>query len=224
MPDTQSTQDFSPVEYQYASFWHRFAALFIDALILVIPHIVINHILPGAGSVLLVLFYKPVFESSPLMATPGKSLMGIIVVSEEGNRLSYKQALIRCFMSFVSGLCLMLGYFMSLFTAKHQALHDMVAQSIVIFQDMPKENYFDIWINEMRNIFGRGSSESFNSKAFNLRNDSSGGAGFSGPRSSKGAINPEAVEALAKLHKLLIDGAITEEEYAAKKAELLKRI
>lgn len=234
MSETQSTSEQFSADYRYAGFWHRFAALFIDGLILLIPNIVLNHVLPVVGSVLLVLFYKPIFESSPLLATPGKSLMGIIVLSEDGGRLNYKQALIRTLMSFVSGMCLLLGYFLSLFTERHQALHDLVAGSIVIYQDMPKENYFDIWLNEMKFVFGRGASEIFNSGARAEGPEPASGSESGTPVSraaearpsgfsSKG-IDASAVEALSKLHKLLVDGAISEAEYAEKKAELLKRI
>ena len=214
MPEAQSSSDKFEVDYQYAGFWHRFAALFIDGLILLIPHIILNHIAPIAGSVLLVLFYKPIFESSPLMATPGKALMGIIVVSEQGGRISYKQALIRCLMAIVSGMCLFIGYLISLFTARHQTLHDLVAETIVINQEMPRENFFDIWVHEMKYIFGRGSSEIF----------SSGPREAQSPRAEARGMNQSAVEALEKLHKLYTDGVITEAEFLAKKAELLQRI
>ncbi len=71
------------MEYPYAGFWRRFVALFVDGLILIIPNIILNHILPVAGGLLLFLFYKPIFESSAIRATPGKALMGMIVVSED---------------------------------------------------------------------------------------------------------------------------------------------
>ncbi len=207
MSDSGSSSENQVVDYQYAGFWHRFAALFIDGLILLIPNIILNHIAPFVGSVVLVLFYKPIFESSPIMATPGKALMGIIVVSEEGARCSFKQALIRSLMAIVSGMCLFIGYLISLFTARHQTLHDLVAETIVINQEMPKENYFDIWVNEMKYVFGRGTSEILSSE----------------PREAR-RPNTNAVDALEKLHKLYTDGVITEAEFLAKKAELLKRI
>ncbi len=217
MSEIQPPPEHLQVDFQYASFWNRFVALFIDILILLIPMMIINHIAPLFGTVVVFLFYKPIFESSPLLATPGKSLMGIVVVSEQGNRLTYKQALIRCLMSFASMLFLCLGYLMSLFTGRHQALHDLLAGSIVINQEMPKENYFDIWLNEMRSVFGRGTD------VFGSSNQTrAGGANPSGMAGK--AKDSSAVEALSQLHKLYTEGVLTEAEYLAKKAELLKRI
>ncbi len=214
------------VEYPYASFWRRFLTLFIDGLILIIPNIILNHILPVAGGILLFLFYKPIFECSPIRATPGKALMGMIVVAEDGSRLTYKQALIRCLMSIVSGMCMFIGYLLALFTDRHQTLHDLVAQTVVLDHEMPQANFFDIWLSELKYIFGRGSSEIFSEGPRPSSTTHEGPTTFGAQEShfSRTVVDSSAVEALEKLHKLFTDGAITEAEFNAKKAELLKRI
>lgn len=202
---------------QYSGFWRRFLALFIDGAILLIPHVLLNSMIPYVGSFILFFLYKPVFESSPIRGTPGKALLGMVVVTEEGDRLSFKVAVIRMAMSFVSGMCFAIGYFMNLFTAKRQTLHDLVAHTVVIDQVMPRENFFDIWLNQMRFIFGGGASGVFAARKASTSTQE-------GPSTFTHAVNEtDAVGALEKLHKLFSDGVITEAEFTAKKTEILKR-
>lgn len=82
----------------YAGFFRRLAASLIDGLILIIPTALLGGSLGssyagfGFGFVIVVL-YRPIFESSVLCGTPGKALMGIVVVSEnEGTQLTFKKA------------------------------------------------------------------------------------------------------------------------------------
>ena len=225
MLDTGSSHEDLALSYRYAGFWRRFLALFIDGLILMIPNLIVNHILPFAGGVILFLFYKPVFESSSIRATPGKALMGMIVVGEDGSRLTYKQALIRSLMSIVSGMCAFIGYIMALFTERHQTLHDLVAHTIVLDHEMPSTNFFDIWLSEIKYIFGRGTSEILSSEPRASSFTHQGPTSFNvGVAPVTRSVDGTAVEALEKLHKLFTDGAITEAEFNAKKLELLKRI
>ena len=148
------------------------------------------------------------------------------LLSEEGARLTFKQALVRTLVSFFSGICFFIGYFMVFFTKRHQTLHDMVAGSIVVDQIMPQENFFFIWMNEIKNILNLNGSSPNNSRAFRSSSDGTGPSRFSdsttGFQSQK--MDSSAVEALEKLHKLFTDGAITESEFQTKKQELLKRI
>ncbi len=223
---TQNSGSFenAGVDYQYSSFWRRFLALFIDGMILLIPHLILNSLIPVAGSFLLLFLYKPVFESSPIRATPGKAILGMVVITEEGDRLTFKEATVRLLMFFVSGMFLFIGFFMSLFTEKRQALHDLVAHTLVIDQVMPQENYFDIWLNQMRFIFGRGTSEIFSDTPSPSSATHAGPSSFSGAPRAKNVAETDAVGALEKLHKLYSDGVITEAEFNAKKTEILKRI
>jgi uncharacterized RDD family membrane protein YckC len=207
------------IEPHYSGFWRRFLALFIDGAILLIPHVILNSIIPYVGSFILFFLYKPVFESSSIRGTPGKALLGMVVVTEDGDRLNFKEAVIRMAMSFVSGMFFAIGYFMNLFTAKRQTLHDLVAHTVVIDQVMPRENFFDIWLDQMRFIFGRGTSEIFTASTASSSSTHEGQTGFSHVVSET-----DAVGALEKLHKLFSDGVITEAEFTAKKTEILKRI
>ena len=72
-------------------------------------------------------------ESSERQATFGKAAMSLRVTDLEGRRLSFKHATGRFFAKIVSGLIpLAIGYIMAGFTAKKQALHDMIAGTLVL--------------------------------------------------------------------------------------------
>ena len=71
-------------------------------------------------------------ESSERQATFGKAAMSLRVTDMEGRRLSFGHASGRFFAKIISGLIpLGIGYIMAGFTAKKQALHDMIAGTLV---------------------------------------------------------------------------------------------
>jgi len=72
-------------------------------------------------------------ESSERQATFGKAAMSLRVANAEGRRLSFAHATGRFFAKIVSGMIpLGIGYLMAGFTEKKQALHDMIAGTIVL--------------------------------------------------------------------------------------------
>jgi len=71
-------------------------------------------------------------ESSRKQATLGKRALGIIVTDLHGNRISNGRAVGRYFAKLLSALILLIGYFMAGFTEKKQALHDMIAGTLVV--------------------------------------------------------------------------------------------
>ena len=72
-------------------------------------------------------------ESSERQATIGKSVMSLRVTNVEGRRLSFGHATGRFFSKLVSGLIpLGIGYIMAAFTEKKQALHDLIAGTLVL--------------------------------------------------------------------------------------------
>ncbi|GAB3820472.1 hypothetical protein GCM10028895_20670 [Pontibacter rugosus] len=75
--------------------------------------------------------YYAGFESSAKQATPGKQLFGIFVTDTQGYRLSFARASGRYFGKMLSGLILLIGYIMAAFTKRRQALHDMLASTLV---------------------------------------------------------------------------------------------
>jgi uncharacterized RDD family membrane protein YckC len=76
--------------------------------------------------------YFALMESSSWQATLGKRAVGVKVINEEGSRISFITATIRYIGKIVSGAILLIGYIMAAFTAKKQALHDMIASTYVV--------------------------------------------------------------------------------------------
>lgn len=141
---------------RYGGFWWRALAYLIDAIILQLALSVLGGalgfgmMLPLAGTgsladavigfstlgMILVLLvgqwlYFALMESSRLQGTLGKLAVGLIVTDEEGRRINFMRATGRYFAKFLSGLILCIGYVMAAFSARKQALHDMMAGTLV---------------------------------------------------------------------------------------------
>lgn len=140
----------------YAGFWSRFIALLIDMAILAIGGAIIGGITGGIlgfilgasgitldsiqaivtvigliiGIVLNWLYYT-LLESSR-QATIGKMAMGIIVADSDGNPISFGRANRRYWGKIISSLTFMIGFIMAGFTQKKQALHDIIAGTLVV--------------------------------------------------------------------------------------------
>ena len=141
----------------YSSITRRFFAMILDWAILLIPAAIAAHIVPLLGGVLVVIFYYPVFESSRIRATIGKHLMGIQVADVNGNRLSFRTACLRLLMKVVSTAFAFLGYSLAIFTDRKQALHDLVANSVVVY-GRQETSIADAWVEQVRAIFASSRS------------------------------------------------------------------
>ncbi len=75
--------------------------------------------------------YFAILESSAWQGTVGKKVLGLRVTDLDGNRISFGRATGRFFAKLVSNFTFMIGYIMAGFTAKKQALHDMIAGCLV---------------------------------------------------------------------------------------------
>lgn len=139
LDELDQPQRFEP---EYAGFWLRVAAYLIDSIIIGIPIYIIYGTIGGSflepnvlsqviGGVLGV-FYFIYLESSEKQATFGKQAVGIIVTDMDGNRITGGQAAGRYFGKIVSGLILLIGFMMAGFTDKKQALHDIMANTLVV--------------------------------------------------------------------------------------------
>ena len=147
----------SPVNTRhYGGFWIRFVAVIIDAVVLSLVVWPFSGMLaliigvagsrvdmPGGGIhlvrgiVLGALFtfagwlYEAGMESSSKQATLGKMALGLTVTDLEGRRISFARATGRRFSKILSGI-LFIGYIMAGLTARKQALHDMIAGTLVV--------------------------------------------------------------------------------------------
>lgn len=141
----------------YAGFWIRVAAYLIDVIILGIAISLLQGLTginfgvdldaalaptgvetEGASpfgsllSLIIGIAYFAGLESSSWQATVGKKALGMVVVDEDGNRISFMRALGRYLGKILSALILLIGYIMVAFTAKKQGLHDMLASTLVV--------------------------------------------------------------------------------------------
>lgn len=76
--------------------------------------------------------YAAAMISSHYQATLGKMVMGLKVTDAQGKRLTPGPAVIRELSKFLSGLLLGIGYIIAAFNDRSQALHDMIAGTIVV--------------------------------------------------------------------------------------------
>ncbi len=83
------------------------------------------------GQVVNVLYYS-FMESSKYQATIGKLALGLIVTDMNGEKLDFVKALIRNVSKIVSTVIFLVGYLLAAFTEKKQALHDMIAGTLVV--------------------------------------------------------------------------------------------
>ena len=76
--------------------------------------------------------YFSLLESSAWQGTLGKKALGLEVTDLDGRRISFGRATGRFFAKYISVIILFIGFMMAGFTEKKQALHDMIAGTLVI--------------------------------------------------------------------------------------------
>ena len=140
MENTDQILDAPAVEstrLQYAGFWIRFGAYFIDFVLLLVVNFVIGLVLakaPLLGSLvglILGICYFGFMESSDNQATLGKMAVGIKVGDETGGPITFMNALGRYLGKIVSALLLCIGFLMVAWDEKKQGLHDKMAGTYV---------------------------------------------------------------------------------------------
>lgn len=137
---------FPEQEVVYAGFWKRFWASFVDGLVLCIPNLMIQYgmkyFIEGLmGSIVAIVLqyligwiYSASMESGNNKATIGKQAVGIMVTDLNGGRLTFSAASTRYWSKIISGLILLIGYFMMLWDDKKQTLHDKIAGAVVVMK------------------------------------------------------------------------------------------
>lgn len=134
----------------YAGFWKRAAAAIVDSILIgiiggfggealgtLLGDLAGGGELAVAMMILLVTLilqvcYYAFFHASFNAATPGKMLIGIKVVRSDGETISFLRAVARYFATIPSSILLGIGYLMAGFTARKQALHDMICDTLVV--------------------------------------------------------------------------------------------
>jgi len=154
----QKIQEGAPLQAQagqlnYAGFWIRFGAYFIDYLILLGVNMAMNLVvglgaLGGAPRAAIALQLAMMFLQfaigicyEALMvgrygATLGKMALKLQVVTADGGRVSYPRAFGRYFAKILSGLACLVGYIIAGFdNPEKRALHDHICNTRVVFKN-----------------------------------------------------------------------------------------
>ena len=82
--------------------------------------------------IIISIFYHAFMESSRYQASLGKLALELRVINYEGEQLDFGKALLRNASKTISSIILMAGYLMVGFTARKQALHDVIANTLVV--------------------------------------------------------------------------------------------
>ena len=96
--------------------------------------IIIAYITLIFGRIVAVWLYHAMLESGPHQSTWGKRVLGLKVTSYTGQRISFMHATGRYFSTLVTNMTMGIGYLMVAFTDRKQALHDMIAGTLVVKQ------------------------------------------------------------------------------------------
>jgi len=138
----------------YAGFWMRFLAYLIDTILMSAVFFPVGFVLGltiGASggdenapalalagsasrgvSIVVGWLYFSLLESSSWQGSVGKKLLGLRVVDMNGERISFGKASGRYFGKILSAMICLIGFIMAAFTEKQQALHDMLAGTLVV--------------------------------------------------------------------------------------------
>ena len=135
-------------EFHYGGFWIRFAAKFIDGIILGVAQMVVSMLGGAVAAVLgeaafvmtflmIILQYAfaicyATFFVGRFAATPGKMACGLRVIVSDGSRVSYLRAFARYWADLLSTFTLFIGYIMAAFDREKRALHDHICNTRVI--------------------------------------------------------------------------------------------
>ena len=156
LADRLSRQSRGGGEFLFGGFWQRFVAVFIDGIILFFVNFAITvvaagiiaaisqagpgqpgrpanivNLLAGLAQTIIGVLYYAIQESSDAQATIGKRAMSLIVTDTGGNRISFARALGRYFARWLSAITFGIGYLIQPFTARKQALHDLICGTLV---------------------------------------------------------------------------------------------
>jgi uncharacterized RDD family membrane protein YckC len=147
-------------QWRYGGFWIRFAAYFIDYVILQLVNVVLLvgmfAVMAASGggdesasgpNFVIVLFYLLMFATAffyyvvptghpKMQGTLGKRIVGLRVIRENGENVGYGLAFGRMLAyGFLTGITLGIGLIMAAFDKEKRALHDHVCRTRVIYRD-----------------------------------------------------------------------------------------
>lgn len=198
-PELVSSEVATPqTQVRYAGFGIRFLAYCVDFLILFVLGLMVQQMvgnspfaifqaqslsevqkIQGSGNsllgigigLLLGLAYYLVFWVNYDGATPGKKLLAIKIVKDNGEKLTYPVAFVRWLGNMVSAsttFFFFIGYLWVIWDKKKQALHDKIAGTIVIKTDKQPQTAVAVFLTIMTLLFFFGYMALALAKGFSL--------------------------------------------------------
>lgn len=143
----------------FAGFWRRFWGLFVDRFLIgvvLLPvgiamglgfftrwngedftpqrlfHLLFGSMVMFSVRALVEWLYFAGMQSSTKQATLGQMMLGVQVTDLGGGRISFGRATGRYLASWLSAAILCIGFLMAVFTERKQALHDLIAGTLVV--------------------------------------------------------------------------------------------
>jgi uncharacterized RDD family membrane protein YckC len=131
------------VQMQPAGFWLRVVALIVDDGVLLILLAVMMAAAENVGGeelavpvywlwIAVTFLYWPVLESTARRGTLGKMALGLVVGDVDGGGLNFLRSLLRNLAKIISAIPLGIGFLLAAFTARKQALHDLITKAVVM--------------------------------------------------------------------------------------------
>lgn len=147
-----SASTLPPMEQiRYASFSRRLFAYFLDNMLIAAFTSFVTAVTLGEAVTELTDFEKLFFVAQMVYGlnsaafigyftittgssglTAGKYLMGVRVSRDDGGDVGYARAFVRSLSYFISGFIFYLGFLSALFSKKNQAVHDLIAGTVVL--------------------------------------------------------------------------------------------
>ena len=86
----------------------------------------------GAPAIALIWLYSALLECSRYQGTVGKIIMRLRVTHVDGTRLTFMRATGRIFAKLLGAFVFLTGFLVAFFTERKQALHDLMAKTVVV--------------------------------------------------------------------------------------------
>ena len=120
--------------WQYAGFWLRFGAILVDGVILGVVGVILLFVLTDTTAALFnfVIGFAYYVLGNGWGGTPGKRLLGLRVVNNDGDEPGLAAGLVRYLVTLISALALFLGYLWMLWDGQRQTWHDKAAGTFVV--------------------------------------------------------------------------------------------
>ena len=130
---------------QKASMGRRVGALLLDGVFLNILGYVAFFLFGYEFYLLFLLFemllYYGILEGSGMHATLGKYLLGLIVVDEQGQPITFSRSFLRALFRYVSGMVFCIGYFVAFGDPQGRTWHDKWSGAFVADRNAPSPAY-----------------------------------------------------------------------------------